>query len=161
MLHSASAAPSPVLGVLSPACSCSLFRVHLRCPRWEGQQRGQQKSSGLGWRKKTCEDDSCKAIHHQAWAVSVRSCSLCLLPKLLWGHPTVLGKTPIRQTLPSLHQCGLLTHELYKTCEPARPRLLLVDVPGCEDKLLLLGLCRGSKERVRPVNPGKVSVLAE
>lgn len=88
----------------------SFQRVHLRCPCWERQQRGQQPGSGLGWRR-TWEGDSCNAIHHQEWAVSIRSCSLCLLPKSLRSHPTVLDKTPNRQTLPSVHQCGILTSE--------------------------------------------------
>lgn len=107
-----------------PGC-CSLFPVfNSDVLAWEGQQRGQQRSSVLGWRRRKLEDDSCKAVHHQAWAVSVRSYSLCLLPELLWGHPTVLDKTPNRRTLPSLHQCGILTNELYKPCKPGHPGLL-------------------------------------
>lgn len=117
--------PIPVLGVLCPAWCCSLFTEFTsHVPVGRVSKGTKQPSSVLGWRRRTWEDDSCKAIHHQAWAVSIRSYSLCLLPKLLWGHPTVLDKTPNRQILPSLQHCGILTNELYKPCKPAHPRLL-------------------------------------
>lgn len=123
-LHSARDAPSPVLGALCSAW-CSLFTEFTsHVPVGRVSKGAKQPSSVLGWKRRTWEDDSCKAIHHQAWAVSIRSYSLCLLPKLLWGHPAVLDKTPNRQMLPSLQHCGILTNELYKPCRPAHPRLL-------------------------------------